>query len=69
MLSPDKAKKKRRRIMSQSIFEQYEIFKTMHPVKIQVMKELAENVQGKSAKEAAFTKVCEEIPNFATSKR
>ena len=39
--------------MSQSIFEQYEIFKTMHPVKIQVMKELAENVQGKAAKEAA----------------
>lgn len=38
--------------MSQSIFEQYEIFKTMHPVKIQVMKELSENVKGKQLKEA-----------------
>ena len=25
--------------MSQSIFEQYDIFKTMHPIKIQIMKE------------------------------
>lgn len=39
--------------MSQSIFEQYDIFKTMHPVKIQVMKELAESMQGKSMKDAA----------------
>lgn len=38
--------------MSQSIFEQYEIFKTMHPVKIQVMKELSENMKGKQLKEA-----------------
>ena len=34
--------------MSQSIFEQYDIFKTMHPIKIQIMKE-----QGKQMKEAA----------------
>ncbi len=39
--------------MSQSIFEQYEIFKTMHPVKIQVMKELVESMQGKNMKDAA----------------
>lgn len=39
--------------MSQSIFEQYDIFKTMHPVKIQVMKELAEEMQGKAMKDAA----------------
>lgn len=39
--------------MSQSIFDQYDIFKTMHPVKIQVMKELAENMKGKQMKEAA----------------
>lgn len=39
--------------MSQSIFEQYDIFKTMHPVKIQIMKELVDNMQGKSMKEAA----------------
>lgn len=39
--------------MSQSIFEQHEIFKTMHPVKIQVMKELVESMEGKSMKEAA----------------
>ncbi len=39
--------------MSQSIFEQYDIFKTMHPVKIQVMKELVESMQGKSMKDAA----------------
>lgn len=39
--------------MSQSIFEQHEIFKTMHPVKIQVMKELAESMQGKNMKDAA----------------
>ena len=30
-----------------------DIFKTMHPVKLQVMKELAENMQGKSMKDAA----------------
>lgn len=39
--------------MAQSIFEQYDIFKTMHPVKIQVMKELVDNMQGKQMKEAA----------------
>ena len=39
--------------MSQSIFEQYDIFKTMHPVKIQVMKELAEDMKGKEMKDAA----------------
>ena len=39
--------------MSQSIFEQYDIFKTMHPVKIEVMKELAENMAGKELKDAA----------------
>ena len=39
--------------MSQSIFDQYDIFKTMHPVKIQVMKELAEQMQGKAMKDAA----------------
>lgn len=39
--------------MSQSIFEQYDVFKTMHPVKIQVMKELAEEMQGKAMKDAA----------------
>ena len=39
--------------MNPSIFEQHEIFKTMHPVKIQVMKELAESMEGKSMKDAA----------------
>ena len=39
--------------MSQPIFEQYDIFKTMHPVKIEVMKELAENMTGKELKDAA----------------
>lgn len=39
--------------MSQSIFEQYEIFKTMHPMKVQIMKELAENMKGKQMKDAA----------------
>ena len=39
--------------MSQSIFEQYDIFKTMHPVKIQIMKELVEEMQGKDMKDAA----------------
>ena len=34
--------------MSTSMFDEYDIFKTMHPVKLQVMKELAENMQGKS---------------------
>lgn len=38
--------------MSQSIFEQYDIFKTMHPIKIQVMKELSENMRGKQLKDA-----------------
>lgn len=38
---------------NQSIFEQYDIFKTMHPVKLQVMKELAANMQGRDLKEAA----------------
>lgn len=33
--------------MSTSMFDEYDIFKTMHPVKLQVMKELAENMQGK----------------------
>lgn len=39
--------------MDQSIFEQYDIFKNMHPVKLQVMKELAENMKGKPMKDAA----------------
>ncbi len=39
--------------MDQSIFEQYDIFKNMHPVKLKVMKELAENMKGKPMKEAA----------------
>ena len=39
--------------MSQSIFEQYDIFKTMHPVKVEVMKELSDNMKGKSMKDAA----------------
>lgn len=39
--------------MSRPIFEEYDIFKTMHPVKLQVMKELVENMQGKQTKEAA----------------
>lgn len=39
--------------MSQSIFDRYDIFKTMHPVKIQIMKELVEKMQGKQMKEAA----------------
>lgn len=39
--------------MSQSIFEQYDIFKTMNPIKVQVMKELAENMKGKQMKDAA----------------
>ena len=39
--------------MSTSMFDEYDIFKTMHPVKLQVMKELAENMQGKSMKDAA----------------
>ncbi len=36
-----------------SFFEEHDIFKTMHPLKIQVMKELAEGMKGKSMKEAA----------------
>lgn len=39
--------------MEQSIFEQHEIFKTMHPIKLEVMKELAENMKGKQMKDAA----------------
>lgn len=39
--------------MEQSIFEQYDIFQNMHPVKLKVMKELAENMKGKPMKEAA----------------
>lgn len=39
--------------MNQSIFEQYDIFKTMNPIKVQVMKELADNMQGKEMKDAA----------------
>lgn len=39
--------------MNQSIFEQYDIFKTMHPLKLEVMKELAENMNGREMKEAA----------------
>jgi hypothetical protein len=34
------------------IFEEYEIFKTMHPVKIKVMRELEENMTGKDLKQA-----------------
>lgn len=39
--------------MSRSLFEEYEIFKTMHPLKLEVMKELAENMKGRELKEAA----------------
>lgn len=39
--------------MSQSIFDQHDIFKTMNPIKVQVMKELAENMKGKQMKDAA----------------
>lgn len=39
--------------MSQSMFDKYDIFKTMHPIKIQIMKELLENMQGKNMKDAA----------------
>lgn len=39
--------------MNNSVFEQYEIFKKMDPVKIQVMKELAEQMEGKDLKDAA----------------
>lgn len=39
--------------MSQSIFDQYDIFKTMNPIKVQVMKELAESMKGKQMKDAA----------------
>lgn len=39
--------------MSRPIFEEYDVFKTMHPIKLQVMKDLADNMQGKTAKEAA----------------
>lgn len=39
--------------MNQSIFDEYDIFKTMHPAKIQIMKELAENMKGKQMKDAA----------------
>lgn len=39
--------------MSQSIFDEYDIFKTMHPVKVEVMKELVNSVNGKAMKEAA----------------
>ena len=38
--------------MSQSIFDN-DIFKTMHPVKIQVIKELTTKMKGKQMKEAA----------------
>ncbi|MCH5265985.1 MAG: hypothetical protein J1F02_08805 [Lachnospiraceae bacterium] len=39
--------------MSRSIFDEYDIFKTMHPVKVEVMKELVKNMQGRQMKEAA----------------
>ena len=39
--------------MSQSIFDEYDIFKTMHPLKIQIMKELAEKMKGKQMKDDA----------------
>ncbi len=39
--------------MSRSIFDEYDIFKTMHPVKVEVMKELVNSVNGKGMKEAA----------------
>lgn len=39
--------------MSRSIFDEYDIFKTMHPVKVEVMKELVNSVNGKAMKEAA----------------
>lgn len=42
----------KRERMSSSIFDEYEIFRTMHPVKIQVMKELAHGMQGKELKDA-----------------
>ena len=31
--------------MSTSMFDEYDIFKTMHQVKLQVMQELGENMQ------------------------
>ena len=36
--------------MNNSVFEQYEIFKKMDPVKIQVMKELAEQMESPLAR-------------------
>ncbi len=36
-----------------NLFEENDIFKTMHPVKVQVMKELIEKMQGKQMKDAA----------------
>ena len=36
--------------MNNSVFEQYEIFKKMDPVKIQVMKELAEQMEAPLAR-------------------
>ncbi len=39
--------------MNPSIFEQYEVFKKMHPTKLEVMKELVEKMEGKPMKMAA----------------
>ncbi len=39
--------------MNQNIFEENAIFKNMHPVKIKVMKELAQKMEGRSMKDAA----------------
>ncbi|MBO5489723.1 MAG: hypothetical protein J5972_07460 [Eubacterium sp.] len=39
--------------MNQSIFDQYEIFQKMDPLKIEVMKELATKMEGKALKDAA----------------
>ncbi len=39
--------------MSSSLFERYDIFKNMHPKKLQVMKDLADEMEGKNIKDAA----------------
>lgn len=39
--------------MNPKIFDQYDIFKTMHPVKIKIMKDLAAKMEGKKVQQAA----------------
>ncbi len=39
--------------MSQSIFDDNDVFKNMNPLKVQVMRELVEDVKGKSMRETA----------------